>query len=66
MEKLSKRDYNKKCTKLNKLNNEDDKLKIGDNVILIDTTNETIPNFVMKEVQSIERVSEFFGGWVYV
>jgi|688.fasta_scaffold33370_2 hypothetical protein len=46
------------------ITNEDDKLKIGDNVILIDTTNETIPNFVMKEVQSIERVSGFFGGWV--
>jgi hypothetical protein len=46
------------------ISNDDDKLKIGDNVILIDTTNETTPNFVMKEVLSIERVSGFFGGWV--
>jgi hypothetical protein len=46
------------------ISNDDDKLKIGDKVILIDTTNETTPNFVMKEVQSIERVNRFFGGWV--
>lgn len=46
------------------ISNEDDKLKVGDEVILIDTTNETTPNFVMKEVQSIERVAGFFGGWI--
>lgn len=46
------------------IQNNDDKLKIGDEIILIDTSNETTPNFVMKEVQSIERVRGFFGGWV--
>jgi hypothetical protein len=43
---------------------EEFRLNVGDSVILLDTLNETTPNFVMKEVQSIDRVSGFFGGWI--
>lgn len=40
------------------------RLEIGDSVILLDSTDENTPNFVMKEVQNIEIISGFFGGWV--
>ena len=43
---------------------EEGKLQIGDEVILLDGTNLETPTFVKKTVQSIERVTGFFGGWV--
>ena len=38
-------------------------LKVGDSVILLNTSNSETPSFIQKEVQSIENVQEFFGGW---
>jgi hypothetical protein len=42
---------------------EDTGLKIGDSIILLNTSNLETPTFIQKEVQSIENVQEFFGGW---
>jgi hypothetical protein len=42
---------------------EDTGLKIGDSVILLDTSNLETPLFIEKIVESIENLQEFFGGW---
>ncbi len=49
---------------LNESASPDDLLQVGNQVILLDTTDETTPSFIMKEVQSIDKTSRFFGGWV--
>ena len=36
-------------------------LRMGDNILLLDTTN-TTPSFVLKEISNIETLNEFFGG----
>ena len=38
-------------------------LTIGDNVLLLDTSNLATPLFILKEVSNIEMVTEFFGGY---
>jgi hypothetical protein len=39
-------------------------VKVGDYVLLLDTTNPTTPTFVKKQIISIEEVSEVFTGWI--
>ena len=47
------------------LNQSDDEfsLKIGDSIILLDTTNSESTTFVVKEVSNIEEITQFFGGF---
>lgn len=44
-------------------NNLDTCIKVGDNVILLDTTSQAV-SAVLKEVSGIDVRKEFFGGWV--
>lgn len=38
-------------------------LKIGDSILLLDTTNTETPTYISKEISNIETLSEFFGGF---
>jgi hypothetical protein len=38
-------------------------LKIGDSILLLDTTNLEVPSYVLKEIANIETLNEFFGGF---
>ena len=38
-------------------------LRMGDSILLLDTTNTTIPSYVLKEISNIETLNEFFGGF---
>jgi hypothetical protein len=61
---LSYRNNEVKFLSLNENTGEEKLLKVGDEVILLDSSNTSTPAFVMKEVQSINKTSRFFGGWV--
>jgi hypothetical protein len=41
----------------------EESITIGDNILLLDTSNIETPLFVLKEISNIEIVSEFFGGY---
>ena len=41
----------------------ENKLSVGDRVVLLDTNSDT-PTFIEKEVANIEHIREFFGGWI--
>jgi hypothetical protein len=43
---------------------EENTLKVGDQVILLDTSNTETPTFVEKEVANIQITSQFFGGYI--
>ena len=43
---------------------EENTLKVGDSIILLNTSDDTIPSFIQKEVASIEVLTQFFGGYV--
>jgi hypothetical protein len=43
---------------------EENTLNVGDSIILLNTSDDTLPSFVEKEVQSIEILTQFFGGYV--
>jgi hypothetical protein len=38
-------------------------LSVGDNILLIDTSDSITPKFVSKEISNIETFTEFFGGY---
>jgi hypothetical protein len=38
-------------------------LKVGDSILLLDTTNTTTPLYVLKEISNIETLNDFFGGF---
>ena len=42
---------------------ENNALRVGDSIILLNTSDDTLPSFVEKEVASIEKISEFFSGY---
>jgi hypothetical protein len=42
---------------------EENTLKVGDSIILLNTSDDEAPSFIQKEVASIERLSQFFGGY---
>jgi hypothetical protein len=44
-------------------NNSEFSIKIGDSILLLDTSNTETPIFVSKEIASIEQLHEFFGGY---
>ena len=60
---LSKRDGEIRFLILTDNELSENKLSVGDKVVLLDTTTET-PTFIEKEVSNIEHTQEFFGGWV--
>ena len=49
---------------LRQLSPEETTLKVGDSVILLNTSDDVVPSFIEKEVASIERLTQFFGGYV--
>jgi len=38
-------------------------INVGDNILLLDTSNTETPTFVTKEIASIEQLHQFFGGY---
>jgi hypothetical protein len=38
-------------------------LKVGDSILLLDTTNLEVPSYVLKEISNIETLNEFYGGF---
>ena len=61
---LSIRDNSTRFLGLHLVENDEYALHSGDIVILADTSNETSPSFVQKIVSNIEKVSQFFSGYI--
>ena len=50
--------------KLSNKGNGNINVMVGDSIVLVNTTNTTTPEFVVKEIANVELLSEFFDGWL--